>query len=177
MVGALTAALSGGLSVAGAAGGDVVGIVGGVAEATAATSLLFGSASGELRTERNLLREVRERPARSGLFPPSVWHYLTKHPGSDANRPAIAELVVAEWRRNELLGEPGSQAASDRAALLFGAGGVYTVEDLEVRDAMLDLLEASIALMSRDLRVLLEELLERPPARPAGARPPAPGSS
>ena len=42
-----------------------------------------------------------------------------------------------------------------RAAVRFA--GVYTVEDLELRDAMLDLLEASVALMNEDLRVLLIE--------------------
>jgi hypothetical protein len=58
MVGALTAALSGGLSAAGTAGaGSAAGIAGGAAEASVAASLLFGSATGELRTERNLLRE------------------------------------------------------------------------------------------------------------------------
>jgi hypothetical protein len=176
MVGALTAALSGGLSVAGAAAGaDVAGIVGGVAEASVGTSLLFGSASGELRTERNLLREVWERPARSELFPPSVWRFLTRRPGGDPGQATVAEVVVAEWRAAELLGRGAPGEERSRAALLFGAGGAYTVEELEARDAMLDLLEASIALMSRDLRILLEELLERPSA--LTRKPASPGRS
>jgi hypothetical protein len=162
MVGALTAALSGGLSVAGAGvAADAAGIVGGAAEASVGASLLFGSASGELRTQRNLLRDVWERPALSDLFPPSVWRFLTRRPDGGGDRATVAEVVVAEWRAAELLGrgDPGVERA--RAALLFGAGGTYTVEELEARDAMLDLLEASVALMSRDLRLLLEELLER----------------
>jgi hypothetical protein len=136
--------------------------VGGVAEASVATSLLFGSAPRELRTERNLLREVWERPVRSDLFPPSVWRFLTRRPDGDPGRATVAEVVVGEWRAGELLGRDGPEADRPRVALLFGAGGTYTVEDLEAREAMLDLLEASIALMSRDLRALLEELLERP---------------
>jgi hypothetical protein len=169
MVGALTAALSGGLSVAGAgAVSDTVGIVGGVTEASVGASLLFGSVSGAFRTERNLLREVWERPARSDLFPPAVWRFLTRRPAGDAGGATVAEVVVAEWRAAELLGRGGPEAERPRIALLFGAGGTYTIDDLEARDAMLDLLEASIALMNRDLRILLEELLERPSAMGSG---------
>jgi len=170
LVGALTASLSGGLSLANAAGGDVVGIVGGVTEATVAGSLLFGSAEGELRTERNLLREVWEAPARSSLFPPAVWRFLTARRGSAGDGPSIAELLVTEWRADERLGY-GQPPDQDRTGLLFGSGGRYTISDLELRDAMLDLLEASIALMSRELRVLLEELMDRPrPEALAGMR-------
>jgi hypothetical protein len=165
LVGALTASLSGGLSLANAAGGDVVGIVGGVTEASVAGSLLFGSAEGDLYTERNLLREVWEAPAQSSLFPPAVWRFLTGRRGDGADRPSIAELLAAEWRADERLGH-GQPPGQDRTGLLFGTGGRYTIEDLELRDAMLDLLEASIALMSRELRVLLEELMQRPAAEP-----------
>ena len=153
MVGALTAALSGGLSVAGVAtAGDIAGITGGVAEASVGASLLFGSASGTFRTERNLLREVWERPARSELFPPSVWRFLTRRPDGDPGRATVAEVVVNEWRAAELLGRGDPEEERSRAALLFGPGGTYGVGELEARDAMLDLLEASVALMSRDLR-------------------------
>jgi hypothetical protein len=168
MVGALTAALSGGLSVAGSGSADVVAMVGGLGEASVATALLVSEASGELRTERNLLRDIREQPARSELFPAPVWQYLTRRPGGEASQPSIADTVVAAWRAAELLGEPGSEAERSRATLLFGPGGTYTVEELEVRDAMLDLLEASIALMSEDLRMLLQELPAAGGQGPAG---------
>ena len=61
MIGALTATVSGGLGLAGATGGDVAGILGGTAEASVASTLLLGPASGELlQTRRNLLRDVWE---------------------------------------------------------------------------------------------------------------------
>lgn len=159
MAGALTAVVSGGLSLAGAAGGDVAGIVGGTAEAGVATTLLFGSATGELWTERNLLRDVWERPDRSSLFPATVWHFLSRPPGSDPGQPSIAERLREEWQAEGRLGPAGSQEQRDRIALLFGPGGLYTVGDLELRDATIDLLRASISLMNQDLRALLEELL------------------
>jgi hypothetical protein len=170
MVGAFTAAVSGGLGLAGAAGGDLAAIVGGTTEASVASTLLLGPASGEpLHTRRNLLRDVWEGPADSLLFPRSVWRFLNRRPGGDPQRPTVAEDLRAEWRSDGRLGPPGSTEERGRVALLFGDGGTYTVDDLELRDATLDLLEASVALMSRDLRVLLEELL----ARPSGTRPPS----
>lgn len=158
MVGALTAVTSGGLSLAGAAGGDLAGIIGGTAEAGVATTLVFGGASGELRTERNLLRDVWERPERSSLFPATLWRFLTRPHGSE---PSIAERLRADWQAGERLGPAGSREERDRIDLLFGPGGPYIVEDLELRDATIDLLRASISLMSQDLRGLLEEVLQR----------------
>ncbi len=117
-----------------------------------------------------------ERPARSDLFPPSVWRFLTKRPDGNPDRATVAEVAVAEWRAGELLGREGPEAERTRVALLFGAGGAYTVEELEARDAMLDLLEASIALMSRDLRMLLEELLGRSAPAPASLVRAPPGA-
>ncbi|MBL6080114.1 hypothetical protein JMJ56_19020 [Belnapia sp. T18] len=164
LVGATTAALTGGLSLGGAsAGGDIAGIVGGTAEASVATALLFGDISGTLRTERNLLREVWEHPPRSELFPNTVWRYLTRRRLDSSDRASPAETVAAEWRAGDRFGAPGSQAERARIELLLGPGGVYTVQELEMRDAMLDLLEASIALMSEELRVLVIALADRPP--------------
>lgn len=158
MVGALTAVTSGGLSLAGAAGGDLAGIIGGTAEAGVATTLLFGGAAGELRTERNLLRDVWEGPDQSSLFPATVWRFLTRSRG---NNPSIAERLRADWQAGERLGSAGSREERERIGLLFGPGGAYTVEDLELRDATVDLLRASLSLMSQDLRGLLEEVLQR----------------
>ncbi|UPY37489.1 hypothetical protein [Sediminicoccus sp. KRV36] len=155
LIGAGTAALTGGLSLAGAAAaGDTVGIIGGSAEAAVASTLLFGSTSGLLRTRTNLLAEIHRQPAQSSLFPPTVWRYLTRRdaPGE----PNIAEEIVAEWRAAGLLdGEPELDP-------LFLGEARLAIEDLERRDAMLDLTEARIALMSRDLRQLLEEVTARP---------------
>ncbi|WP_165585612.1 hypothetical protein [Roseococcus sp. SYP-B2431] len=154
LLGATTAALTGGLGLAGAnSADDIVGIIGGAAEASLGGALLYNSTSGRLRTRNNLLGEIWRSPEQSTLFPPTVWRYLTRREAPDA--PSIAEEIAAGWREAGL--------ASDGDAL-FEAEGEFTVGDLERRDAMLDLLEARIALMSRDLRILLEEVVVRTPA-------------
>ncbi len=155
LIGASTAALTGGLSLAGStAAGDTVGIIGGSAEAAVASTLLFGSTSGVLRTRSNLLAEIHRQPAESNLFPATVWRYLTRRDAPDS--PNIAEEIVAEWRAAGLL----EVAAEDDP--LFRGEARLGIDDLERRDAMLDLTEARIALMSRDLRLLLEEVTSRP---------------
>jgi hypothetical protein len=155
LIGAGTAALTGGLSLAGStAAGDTVGIIGGSTEAGVASMLLFGGSNGMLRTRANLLAEIYRQPAQSALFPPTVWRYLTRRdaPG-DSN---IAEEIVAEWRAAGLLD------AAEQDDPLFRPEARLSIDELERRDAMLDLTEARIALMSRDLRQLLEEVTGRP---------------
>jgi hypothetical protein len=167
LAGALTAGVTGGLGLVGVPGADIAAIAGGAAEGSLGASVLFGEASGTLRTEPNLLREVWERPARSALFPETVWRYLNRPiPGQGGGPATIAEAVVAEWRAGDRFGPPGSAEERARTALLFGPGGTYTVEDLDVRESLLELLETSVALMNRDLRALLAELQAHSPAAP-----------
>ena len=165
LAGALTAGVTGGLGLVGVPGADIAAIAGGAAEGSLGASVLFGEASGTLRTEPNLLREVWERPARSALFPETVWRYLNRPiPGQGGGPATIAEAVVAEWRAGDRFGPPGSAEERARTALLFGPGGTYTVDDLDVRESLLELLETGVALMNRDLRALLAELQARAPA-------------
>ena len=153
LVGAGTAALTGGLSLAGStAAGDTVGIIGGSSEAAVASLLLFGGGDGLLRTRANLLAEVYRHPVQSSLFPPTVWRHLTRR--AAPGEASIAEEIVAEWRAAGLL-----ESEDDP---LFRPEARLSIEQLERRDAMLDLTEARIALMSRDLRQLLEEVTARP---------------
>ncbi|WP_203072171.1 hypothetical protein [Falsiroseomonas ponticola] len=168
LLGAGTAALTGGLSLAGAAAaGSVAGIAGGAAEASAAGALLFGTPpTGHLSTPRNLLREVWERPVEPRLIPASVWRYLSYPDRGSASQ---LDLLLAEWRTPEMLGPPGSELERRNASVLFGEAGEYTPGLLEVRDKMLDLLEASIALMHQDLRTLLSEVRGRVARGSAGA--------
>ncbi|MCU0888318.1 MAG: hypothetical protein MUC64_09965 [Rubritepida sp.] len=167
MMGAATAAATGGLALGGlAAAGNIAGIVGGAGEAGFAGALLFGDPpTGTLETRRNLLAEVWAAPAAPRLFPGTVWRHLQ---GAGASGESRLALLRAEWTTPELLGAPDSPEAEARAALQFGPGGSYTAEALERRDRMLDLLESAIALMHQDLRRLLAEL------RALAARGPTP---
>jgi len=156
LIGATTAAISGGLSLGLLSNAsDIVGIVGGSAEAVAGGTVLFATTSGTLRTRTNLLDEVWRQPEQSRLFPPTVWRYLTRRdaPG----QPNLADEIKEEWTNAGLLDDEDGNHT-----LVFSSDGVFTIDDLERRDAMLQLLEARVTLMSGDLRLLLEAVVARP---------------
>ena len=168
LIGAATAILSGGVGLArpDSLAGNVIGTVGGAAEAGAGLSLMYGSASGELRTEGNLLREVWEGPERPVLLPASVWRFLNRPVPADPTGRTVRQEIVAEWHAGERLGRAGSAEERAHLALLLGSGGLFTVDDLLTRDAMLDILRAQVSQMSQDLERLLRELVAR--SRPSG---------
>jgi hypothetical protein len=124
ITGALTAIVSGGLSLASPVteGGDIAGIAGGTIQAFIGLAGMYGAPAGTLRHERNLLREVWEGPEQSAIFPRPVWRFLTRV-RRDSGDPTIRELLIAQWRAGERLGEPvrkpnatGSLSCSETAA-------------------------------------------------------------
>jgi hypothetical protein len=154
--GAFTAVATGGLSLAAApTAASAVGIAGGLGEASSGVAQLFGESRGRFATSRNILREIRDRPAQSSMMPAVVWRYLQRQ---EAGGPSVLDQVVEQWRGAGLLGEGGLENPDRRTTLLFGEGGVYTTGDLNTRGAMLDGLEAAIGRMSRNLRLLLAEM-------------------
>ncbi len=140
--------------------GAIASILGGSLEATFGSKSLFENVTYEYRHGVELLQEVWTGPERSVRFPPSVWRYLNS-PSSDHPGSTVREALVARWRRNGWLGEPGSEKEQQRMSLFFGNGGTYEIEDLRAQAAMLDLLESDIMLMAHELHVLLREVLSR----------------
>ena len=163
MAGALTSIVSGALALAApaAAAASIAGVTGGMIEAGAGVAGLEGSAAGSFSTKPNILSEIWEGPPESTLFPPPVWRYLTRPPSDDTSGLTVRQTLLAQWGAGERFGELGSQAEHDRIALLFGPGGAYTIDDLNARDALLDLLQATITKMNQELQILLHELTER----------------
>lgn len=156
LIGAATAVAAGGLSLGAMSNAsDIAGIIGGSAGAAAGGMVLFATTSGTLRTHTNLLDEVWRQPEQSALFPPTVWRYLTRRdaPG----QPSLIDEIKKEWVDAGLVDDEDGNHA-----LVFSSDGVFTIDDLERRDAMLQLLEARVTLMSRDLRLLLEAIVARP---------------
>ena len=69
--------------------------------------------------------------------------------------------MLQTWRDEGRMGEPGSTKEQERKRLLLGQGGLYSSDDLYVREAMLSQLESSIQLMHQDLETLMREVLIR----------------
>ncbi len=83
----------------------------------------------------------------------------------------LPTAIIARWRRDGRLGEPGSKLEAHRTEILFGAGGKYDEEDFRARAQMLDMLGPQIGLMHQYLERLLEEVL----AQTQASVTPAPG--
>lgn len=170
IIGGMTAFFSGVLGLASAAATTeaVTGIIGGTAESGTALISQSGTARGHLDTEPSALRELWEGPARARMFPASIWRYLNQ-PVAAGSGQTRREVLLTRWRQRAGTqeGQTVSPVSDAQLALLFGPGGYYTVDDLAARDALIDVVEASIAVMNERLQRLLDELIERSSARGA----------
>lgn len=104
-----------------------------------------------VRHERNLLTPIARGEDPGHLYPSFVFRLLTL-PMADGG-PSPRDELLARWR-TEI-----ARAAPDRAAaeqLLFGQGGLYAESLMQLRQTMLDQLEARLNAITREV-----ELLER----------------
>ena len=136
---------------------EIVAIFGGALAAGFGTAAIFVGGQYDFQHSRNLLRDLREGPEQSDLFPPIVWRYLN-WPFKDG-RGTIRAHLLSHWRAEGRFGEAGSKTERHRLALFFENGGTYTIEELRDRAEMLDNLKAEISLMNQDFNLLLREIL------------------
>ena len=136
---------------------EIVAIFGGALAAGFGTAAIFVGGQYDFQHSRNLLRDLREGPEQSDLFPPTVWRYLN-WPFKEG-RGTIRAHLLSHWRTEGRFGEAGSKTERHRLALFFENGGTYSIEELRDRAEMLDNLKAEISLMNQDFNLLLREIL------------------
>ena len=161
-------------------GGALIGVVAGAlslaaqATASAANAVLGGMLSvglggaatvflgGEhdFHHPRNHLRDLRDSPAQTALFPASVWRYLNGPSRTLPGETARSALLIY-WSEDGRLGQPGSTTEQRRNELLFGDGGTYGITELRIRAEMLNHVKSEILRMGQDLNQLLYEVLAR----------------
>ncbi|WP_447979423.1 hypothetical protein [Candidatus Nitrospira bockiana] len=159
--GGLANILAGGLALAAGetAAGEIASIVGGAFGTLFGASALFQETEQAFRHPRNLLREIWEGPNDTKIFPRSVWRYLNRTRTGPGTGQTLRQEIIARWQDERRLGPAGSDLQARRAALLFGDGGIYEIQDFRARAAMLETLQASINLMHEDLEQLIREVL------------------
>lgn len=166
VVGASTAIGSAALGLAGEAhASNVVGLVGGVAEVGIGLAGLDEGEAAVLMHPRNVLRDVWQGTDAQQNFPPAVWRYLQSRPDPAQPR-TLREQLIAQWQQEDWLGAPGSALQAHRTELFFGPGGRYTIADLLAREALLDTLQARIAIFNQDIAALLRDLIQANRSRP-----------
>ena len=128
---------------------EVVAVGGGALTGGLALVSLSSHPRIEIKHERNALADVWLGPRVPSTFPLVVWAYLARPEFSNEQAESIRAHVVARWKEVQVEGD-----ALD-VALLFGAGGWYDADSLNLRAAMLDQVEAEVRLMNQDLATLV----------------------
>ena len=105
----------------------------------------------------NLLREIWEAPQVPTMFPGSVCRFLNWPLGDEAEYRTRRDELIAEWRDDGLIGEPGKE--DRRATLFFSTGGTYDIDDLYARAQMLEVIKTSLNVMVQYLYLLSQEAL------------------
>jgi len=161
--GGVTNVITGGLGLATGAGdtAHLVTVLGGTMEVLFGTSANFVKVRQEFSHPRNHLEALLENTMNNDYFSPRVWRFLTQPDMRDLEGHSLRDVLLQAWREEGRLGESGSRREQERESLIFGPGGLYDADDLHIREAMLQQLEASIQLMHQDLENLLREVLIR----------------
>ncbi len=109
---------------------------------------------------RNLLTEVWNESASSGIWPPSIWYMLTNPAFSNRGQTSIAHNSRERWRQDSQFSRLDLEQSHRLADLLFGVGGSYTAEHLKLRANMINELQSSVRLLNQEIQGLLLTLLE-----------------
>ena len=131
------------------------GIGGGLLAAGLGLLTLHGGSTAEFTHPRNLLAEVWAEKPTTDLFPPCVWYMLTNPAFSNSGQTTLAHNPRQRWQHYGQLAHPESAAGRQLAALLFGAGGQYSADQLTVRANMLNELQSAVRLLNQELQGLL----------------------
>jgi hypothetical protein len=160
IVGAVTGIISGLFLGAGRdTKADAVGVVGGFTEVGLASGILFSEKKVEFAHPYNPLREIWYEQDPLGMFPTSIWYYLSYHPPLQPEISPLREQLIESWLRFGQLSAAETPQREEDIKLFFGKGGRYTAAQLTNRADMFDQLEAMISLMKQDLDLLMYELL------------------
>jgi len=132
-------------------------------------ALFFGKTKMSLNHPQDVLRELWDAPPEPKLYPLPVWRFLNSPQDDQDGAPTKREALIAYWREQGWLGEPGSKSESRRLALFFSGGGEYQLDDLLARAQMLEVVKASVNLLNRELHRLLKEIQRRAQASIEGS--------
>ena len=133
-------------------GPAVLAIAGGAASATLGLAAFVPERRAVLYPHpRNLLAPIAAGADPDGLYPTFVLRLLTA-PSLD-DRPTPHQELLRDWRRLlEAHVPPSRRALAER--VLYGHGGVYDADLIDLREQMFDVLESHLNSLYRDLELL-----------------------
>ena len=136
-------------------------VFGGLLETSIGTAAVFVDETYEFHHPRNHLRDIREGPSQSTVFPGSVWRYFNG-PSWVLPGETIRQALLEYWKEEGRLGE-SDDVEKRRYELFFGEGGIYRMKELRIRAEMLNHLKSEVLRIGQDLNNLLYEVLTHDP--------------
>ncbi|MDO1446614.1 hypothetical protein Q0590_10155 [Rhodocytophaga aerolata] len=108
--------------------------------------------------KRNFLTDIQNNSEQSTIYRPMVWHYLTKEYENLQETRTVRQTILQRWEELPLLRETEQEEQQQRLSLLFSTGGLYSLDDIDTRISLLDLLAIEISLMNQELKQLQQEI-------------------
>ena len=136
----------------------IAALIGGTLASGVAGISLLQRESHDFQHPKNVLKEVWENPLHSEYFSEPVWRFLREPSETGIS---MREQLVTSWQGLNRIEGQSEGERNQRLALLLGSGGLYSIEDLHARGAMLEMLAAAIDLMHDELEILVRGLITK----------------
>jgi hypothetical protein len=136
-------------------------VFGGLFATSIGSAAVFADETYEFHHPRNPLRDIRDGPSQSAVFPGSVWRYFNG-PSWVLPGETIRQALLEYWKEEGRLGQ-ADDIEKRRTELFFGDGGVYRMKELRIRAEMLNHLKSEVLRIGQDLNNLLYEVLTHDP--------------
>ncbi len=158
LAGALSTVASGTLAIVGADDPYVEGVAmgGAVLSGYWALRASGGFEEADFSHKRNHLTDVRDGPQASKVYPPIVWHFLTRELEPDKQSRTVRETILERWAELNVLNETET---GKHDQLLFGPGGRYTLSDISLRLSLMEIVQLEVGSMYQELKQLQQELV------------------
>lgn len=154
--------IAGSLSLAGQhTAAEASAVFGGLFATGIGSASVFADETYEFHHPRNPLRDIRDGPPQSTVFPGSVWRYFNG-PSWVLPGETIRQALLEYWKEEGRLGQ-ADDVEKRRNELFFGDGGIYRMKELRIRAEMLNHLKSEVLRIGQDLNNLLYEVLTHDP--------------
>jgi len=132
-----------------------IGVGGGVASGLLALATLSKNKKVQFYHNRNMLSELWYANDSSTIFPSFVWYIFNDKEFSNDKAYSMSHNIKERWEKFGRLGKEGSKNRKKQIDLIFGKGGKYNADQLQMRSDMLDQLQSYIRLLNQDLESLI----------------------
>lgn len=108
---------------------------------------------------RNPLADIYYAPGTSSFYPPTVWSFLNNQTYVLNDSLTNRKFLMLQFNEMEILKNEKKISSEEKEKTYFGTIGTYSLDLLDNKIYMMDILSKRIAIMRYDLKVLEQEIL------------------